>query len=271
MNYFQFNFPVKDENASDILIAMLSEAGFEGFEELEGMLKAFIRESDLDQLALDQICTTLTITYEQSTIQPENWNAKWEQGFEPVRVNDFAAVRASFHEPVTDVQHELIITPKMSFGTGHHATTFLMMAQMSQQNFKGKTVLDFGTGTGVLAILAEKMGAEKITAIDLDTWSIENANENSAANGCSRIEILLSDKIPENSTYDYILANINLNVILSNLSAIVGACKRGSFVMISGFLRTDELELFREVAKQGFICETLTQEGEWVCMGMRIN
>ena len=129
------------------------------------------------------------IGFSETTIEETNWNQVWESSFEPVVVDDFVAVRADFHEPIKGIKHEIVITPKMSFGTGHHATTYMMLEQMGKLDFKDKRVLDFGTGTGVLAILAEKMGAKKIIAIDNDEWSIENANENIKRNNCVAVEL----------------------------------------------------------------------------------
>ena len=271
MNYLQFDIETDNEAQGEMLIALLADAGFESFEQEGTRLKAYTPEAEFDEARLRAILDDHSLEFTRTVIPPENWNAKWESSFEPVRVNDFAAIRAAFHKPEEGVQHEIIITPKMSFGTGHHATTFLMIEQMSVLKMNGLHVLDLGTGTGVLAILAEKMGAEKITAIDNDEWSIENSNENIRSNGCSRISIALGETIPAGETYDVILANINLNVILANLSAIVGACKPGTLVLLSGFLKPDELTLFTAVARQGFSCTSISQKGDWVCLGMTIN
>src|SRR5205085_7037613 len=138
---------------------------------------------------------------------------EWEKNFERVIIDDFVAIRAPFHKPIQKVTHEIVITPKMSFGTGHHATTFMMIQQMQDVDFKNKKVLDFGTGTGILAILAEKLGATKITAIDNDEWSISNANENIKTNNCRNIQLLLSDSPMLSQKFDVILANINKSVI----------------------------------------------------------
>lgn len=266
MNYLQFDFQLKDAASGEILLAELANAGFEGFEEDADKLKAFIKERELDEAVFAAIIAMHSLTFEKKIILPENWNAKWESSFEPVRVHDFAAIRTAFHAPVTDVQYEIIITPKMSFGTGHHATTYLMIEQMSALDFNAKTVLDFGTGTGVLAILAEKMGAAALTAIDNDDWSIENAMENITANACQFINIQKAETIPLNKLYDIILANINLNVILSNLAAIAAAAKPGSILLLSGCIKNDEPGLAEALAGNGFRLQALTQKGEWICL-----
>ena len=154
----------------------------------------------------------------------------------------------------------------MSFGTGHHATTFLMIEKMLGLDFFGKKVLDFGTGTGILAILAEKMGASAVTAIDNDEWSIENATENIAANHCNKVLIQKAKTIPVEKRYDIILANINLNVILSNLAAIVAAAKPGAALVLSGFLKGDESEMLAAFAKNRLMRLSMAQKGEWICL-----
>ena len=160
--------------------------GYEGFEEKEGEYRAYITEEEFDEDALRDLAIRNEFDFALNKIEDRNWNELWESGYEPVRLGQFAAVRAFFHDPIPEVQYELVITPKMSFGTGHHATTLMMMEWMQDMDLKGKSVLDMGTGTGVLAILAEKMGAERIVGIDLDDWSIENARENLAVNHCSQ-------------------------------------------------------------------------------------
>lgn len=155
-NYIEITFPVTDTGLQQVLIAQLSEEGFEGFEEKETELIAFIPEASYEKEKVQAIADTHEVSFSAIVIESQNWNAVWESNFDPVVVDDFVAVRAGFHEPVSGVELEIVITPKMSFGTGHHATTYMMMRQMRQLDFTGKKVFDFGTGTGVLAILAEK-------------------------------------------------------------------------------------------------------------------
>ncbi|MCP9750314.1 50S ribosomal protein L11 methyltransferase [Ferruginibacter sp. HRS2-29] len=241
MNYIEFDFTPEDKLQQEQLIALLSEEGFEGFEETPGTLKAFIKEEDWQEPRFYDIMGLFPgLKYCQEIVENRNWNEQWESSFEPVLVNDFAAIRASFHEPITTVKHEIVITPKMSFGTGHHATTYLMMEQMAEIDFTGKTVIDFGTGTGVLAILAEKLGAEKIEALDNDEWSIDNSRENIDANACKRIHLYKAETIEPSVKADIILANINLNVITANLDAITAVCKPDTVVLFSGLLATDK-------------------------------
>src|SRR5882757_8665315 len=213
-DYIEIVFPVSQQAAKDELIAQLSIRGFEGFEEERNALKAFIRRQDLDETELRSFCNEQGLRFTQSEIENKNWNAEWEANFQPVVIDDFCAVRAGFHPAVPGIQYDIIITPKMSFGTGHHATTWMMVKAMAGIDFNHRPVFDFGTGTGVLAILAEKLGAKEIVAIDNDDNSIENAAENLAANGCRRCHLFKSADLNGIGHFDIILANINRNTIL---------------------------------------------------------
>ncbi|MDE3254265.1 MAG: 50S ribosomal protein L11 methyltransferase, partial [Bacteroidota bacterium] len=164
------------------LIAELSQIGFDGFEESADQLTAYIDLEHFEEKELNIILNKYDLKYSKSILNKQNWNQLWESNFEPVQVDDFVGVRADFHPPFVDVQHELIITPKMSFGTGHHATTYLVMQLMRDLDFTGARVFDFGTGTGILAILAEKLGASRVLAVDNDDWCIRNAAENILVN-----------------------------------------------------------------------------------------
>jgi ribosomal protein L11 methyltransferase len=183
-NYIEITIHSELQEQNEILIALLSNEGYDGFEETESALKACIPEHEFNKQTLDKLLQSFSLSYHQEIIAPKNWNTEWESSYQPVIVEDIAAVRAHFHMPIENVSYEIIITPKMSFGTGHHATTWQMMKLMQQVNFTNKKVFDFGCGTGVLAILAEKMGATGILATDIDDWCIDNTNENSLMNDC---------------------------------------------------------------------------------------
>ena len=265
MNYLQFDFETLDSDQSDYLIAILSQQSFEGFEEEENTLKAFIPENLFDENEFQQVIEIFpTIAYTRTSVENINWNQQWESGFSPVIIENFAAIRAGFHLPIPNVKHEIIITPKMSFGTGHHATTHMMIQQMEHIDFVNKHVLDFGTGTGVLAILAEKLGASKVFAIDNDEWSITNTKENIELNGSTKIEVELHNEIPEGDQYDIILANINLNVILSNLKKIASVSKTGTKVLLSGFLKENENQMTAALVSEGFANLSTFQRGDWI-------
>jgi ribosomal protein L11 methyltransferase len=242
-SYIQIEFQDISQQQSDILIARLNEIGFEGFEEAENVLKAFITATAFDENLLQQILSSLQLGFSKTTIEETNWNQVWESNFDPVIVDDFVAVRADFHKPVKEAALEIIITPKMSFGTGHHATTYMMMQQMREIDFVNKRVFDFGTGTGVLAILAEKLGAKTVLAIDNDNWSISNAGENIQRNGCTKVDLVLADNASTNSNFNIILANINKNVILDNFELLAKQLLSGGILLISGLLAEDKPEI----------------------------
>jgi ribosomal protein L11 methyltransferase len=263
-DYIKIEFVNISTDQSDILIALLNEQGFEGYEEGDNNLKAFIREEDFNKESLQEIATSLQLDFTESIVEETNWNQLWESNFEPVTVDDFVTVRADFHVPITNVQFEIIISPKMSFGTGHHATTYMMMQHMKEIDFSNKTVFDFGTGTGVLAILAEKMGANSILAIDNDKWSIENATENFGRNSCRAIELRLSNSADMNGNFDIILANINRNVILDNLSFLSDQIPAEGLLLLSGLMAEDEQVMLTECAKNQLIVKNKTIRDNWL-------
>lgn len=272
MEYYQFLFESLSQNKKDILIALLAEAGFTGFEEEENKLIACVSSLDFNEHSFNNIIQATDTKCSKSVIKEINWNAQWEAGFEPVVVfhpqtqDRFAVVRASFHEPAGGVIYDIIVTPKMSFGTGHHATTYLMVERMSLLCFQNKSVIDFGTGTGVLAILAEKMGAAKIDAIDNDEWSINNAKENIEANDCYKIKLHKASTIMHGIKADIILANINLNVIISALDEITNACKDGASLLFSGILVQDKDIILDALTKKNIAIINCFERNNWLAI-----
>jgi ribosomal protein L11 methyltransferase len=259
-NTIQIDIPVTSIEESEILIAELSEIKFHGFQESDNLLSAFIKEDVFEENIFQVVLSKWNTSFTKRIITDRNWNQKWEKEFYPVIVDSFVAVRAEFHLPITGVEHEIIITPKMSFGTGHHATTFLMLQQMKEIDFKNKSVLDFGTGTGILAILAGKLGADKITAIDNDNWSIQNAKENFYANNCSNITLIKNDSVNQYEPFDIILANINLNVIKANIAGLKTVSYPGTNLLLSGFLKHDEKELKQLFSFNSFQLRTVKKK-----------
>lgn len=233
----------------EILVARLAEVGYDGFLEECNTLKAYRVEEALDFSELNKLCKEYNCMYRVNRVEEENWNAIWESSFIPVVVENFVAIRADFHSAVQDVEYEIIITPKMSFGTGHHATTWLMLKAMRDLYLQGtdlqgtylggREVLDFGTGTGILTILAEKMGAGRVLAIDNDSWSIDNATENLARNHCQNIDLMLGDSLPQGRAFDLVLANINKHILLKHCQSISDAVKTGGLLIMSGILAED--------------------------------
>jgi len=266
VNYIQVHFLNLPSHEQEILVAQLANIGFEGFEEGVDYLKAFIPESFFNEDSLRDILNVNRHSVTIETIEQKNWNKEWEKSFEPVIIGNFCAIRADFHAPVSGVEHEIIITPKMSFGTGHHATTFQVIQLMQQINFMDKDVLDFGTGTGVLAILAEKLDAQNIQAIDNDEWSIENAKENIKTNTCSRIHLAKADSLTINQRFDIILANINKHVILQNLPSIAKHLRINGVLILSGLLNSDQQEIADAALKEDLIIQKHSQKNDWIAL-----
>jgi ribosomal protein L11 methyltransferase len=236
MNHIQLSIEANEEQ-QEILISELSELGAIGFEQTDTRLLAYFEENNFKSYEVNKLVEKFTFNI--TSMPKQNWNAVWESNFEPVVVDNFCAIRADFHQPIKKVQHEIIITPKMSFGTGHHATTYMMIEQMRHIDFVNKKVFDFGTGTGLLAILAEKLGATSVTAIDNDEWSIKNAEENFQKNDAHSITLYQSSAIPGDS-FDIILANINRNVLSEYASGLVNILSANGVLLVSGILKEDE-------------------------------
>ena len=222
MNYIEFNFKVTPlQPASDILLAELGELGFDSFVETEDGLQAYILEEYYKEDLLKYVFVLnnpeFEITYNTKTIEQVNWNAEWEKNFTPIVVSDNCRVRAPFHDKGNE-EYDIIIEPKMSFGTGHHATTHMMIQHILKDDFIGKKVLDMGCGTAVLAILAEMRGAEPLDAIDIDEWCYLNSIENAERNNCTKITVEQGDaSLLSNRKYDIIIANINRNILLNDM------------------------------------------------------
>ncbi|MES2477497.1 MAG: 50S ribosomal protein L11 methyltransferase [Bacteroidota bacterium] len=264
MNYFQLSIAIPNDETRELLIAALSEQGVEGFEEDETTLKAFVSEADYQAVVIAEILQEFGLTSKLETIEPTNWNAKWEADFEPVLINDFCTIRAHFHTIPLTTKHEVIITPKMSFGTGHHATTHLMVAQMQHIDFKDKSVFDFGTGTGVLAILAEILGASEIIAIDNDEWSFENTRENIGLNNCHNISVSMDSIESVQQTFDIILANINRHILLAYMPKMYQLLNDGGTLLMSGLLTDDELMVSDAAKAAGFTVQGVFTRNNWI-------
>jgi ribosomal protein L11 methyltransferase len=266
----KIDIKVKNDEQKGILISVLSDMKFYAFEETPDMLSAFIKEEDIDEDKMNEVVSGYGCEYTKSVIEETNWNAKWESEFSPVVVDDFVAVRANFHELIPNVKHEIIITPKMSFGTGHHATTYLMLQQMKNIDFNGKNVFDFGTGTGVLAVLADKLGG-RVMAIDNDDWSITNAKENFEVNDCGEIELQKADAPPEGKKYDVILANINLNIILANIERMIKSMDNKGIIIVSGVLTKDVEVVSKCFNLQGYIIVQKAEREGWACLTYKLQ
>jgi ribosomal protein L11 methyltransferase len=247
MNYIQYTFKVEPVGpGSDILIAEIAEMGFESFENTATGFLAYIPENLDTQVKLDELkFPDFTYSFTSEKMEQVNWNEEWEKNFKPVIVNNDCIIRAPFHQLEKNYKYDLIIMPKMSFGTGHHDTTWLMCKNMLEYDFKNKSVFDMGTGTGVLAILAKKLGANEVVGNDIDEWSVENAKENCANNGCLEIKIAegSANLLAKKNQYDVILANINKNVLKGYLPSFSNSLKSNAHLFMSGFFKTDCKEL----------------------------
>lgn len=264
--YIRLHFAGISPEQSEILVAELSEEGFEGFEEEANSLKAFIPVDNWKEDAIKEIAERAGVDYSKEIIEETNWNEVWESNFQPVKVEDYVSVRAHFHEPAEGVKHEIIITPKMSFGTGHHATTYMMIQLMQCIPMSGKSLLDFGTGTGVLAILACKSQAYPIIAIDNDDWSIANARENILQNNCASIILKKGDTARLNLVFDIILANINKNVILDNFPVLAKQLAPDGVLVLSGLLTSDEPEMLTRAKEQGLTLNQRLGKDNWLAL-----
>jgi ribosomal protein L11 methyltransferase len=263
--FVQIEVCTQSEEEGEIMIANLSEIGFYAFEQNSEILHAYVNEKDFDESLLIRLLPE-NAAYFSRIIEDRNWNQEWEDQVQPIQIGNFAGIRTIFHKPLKNVDHELIITPKMSFGTGHHATTFLVIELMEQISFKSKSVLDFGTGTGILAILAEKLGASQILAIDYDEWSITNAGENIRENNCKHIILQRTNNISEVPVVNIIIANINLSILTENTVNFATLLMPSSHLIISGFLASDEEQISSGLVKNGFIIKKVNEKDGWAAI-----
>lgn len=247
------------EYTVELLPYLLEESGYEGFHSTADNMHAYIKSSSFNPARLRQILNDQNLPdtgFSAQTVPDKNWNEEWEKNFEPVVISEKCLIRAPFHEIPVHYPYEIIIEPKMSFGTGHHATTTLMVQELFDTDIACKSLLDAGCGTGILAILSEKLGASLITAVDTDEWSYRNALENTEINNCRQIEVVLGDAaIVSSQLYDVILANINLNVLKASLGNFFRILKPGGTLIMSGILSGDISALQHESEMQGFVFE----------------
>ncbi len=255
-----------NQSLQEIIMAQLGQLlTVQGFEEQPNTLLVYLPQHENEPETVELIMNEVHPNYTMEVLAPQNYNALWESNFEPVIVENFCGIRANFHTPITNVLHEIIITPKMSFGTGHHATTYQVISAMQSLQFNNKLVCDFGTGTGVLAILASKLGAANIHAIDNEEWSIANAQENILVNNCTNITLQLTETIPAN-TYDIILANINKNVLIANMQHLYTNCAAKGIIILSGVLLTDKDDMLTALTQHGFDVTNITEKNNWLCI-----
>ena len=271
MNYKEFIFSgfAEGDYHRDLIINSLGEIGFDTFEETESGFKAYIIADQFDQKQFDEVlqlyANEIGFTWEANLIAQKNWNQVWESNFEPLEIGS-CYVRATFHTPRPDFPYEIVIDPKMAFGTGHHETTSMMMELMQDEDFTGKRVLDMGCGTGILAILASLLGAEHITAIDFDPLCYESTLENAQLNNVANISAICGSKevIPAGD-YDIILANINRNILLDQLPEYRAHLKEDGTLFMSGFYDVQDMEIIASsAASLGLSFVTKQKKKDWV-------
>ena len=274
MNYYELTVELSDfDGWNDIIVAYLADLEFESFHVETPLVKAYIQQDAFDGEALQQLFDGINQEQEQiqsfeiKLIPQQNWNAEWEAQFDPVFIGEDIRVVAPFHDLDDFSGIEIVIEPKMSFGTGHHQTTFLMCEEISSLKLDGKYVLDMGSGTGVLSILAEKCGAKEILAIDIESWSVENCEENTKRNKCSKIISKLGDIIDINGqSFDVIIANINKNVLLSHLPSYSKCINANGILLLSGFFETDAEDLISAAFKENLVLKSKKIKDGWAML-----
>ena len=269
MDYFKFSFKVQAQ-FSEILLAFLSELPFDTFEEKEYGLEAYLAKEHYNQEVDAQIAALqgqFDFSYEKTFLPYKNWNEAWESNFHPIEIGDFCSIRAKFHPPNETVKHELVITPKMAFGTGHHETTYMMVQLMQELLFTNEKILDYGCGTGILAILASKLGADEIDAVDIELPSYQNTIENCETNKVLNVNPLHGGLGQVSGKgYGIVLANINRNVILDSLPALSKKMKTNGILVISGFISADEKVMLDALKENHFKWHKTIKRNNWLAM-----
>ena len=276
ITYLGYHFTVEPkELGSEILVAELGELPFESFVESEFGVTAYIQKNLWNTNILDDLfilnSPQFIISYKIEEIEQVNWNEEWEKNFEPINVNNICHVRAPFH-PKTNAQYEIIIEPKMSFGTGHHETTHMMIQHLLEMQVQGMKTLDMGCGTAILAILAEMKGAKPIDAIDIDNWCYLNAIENAERNNCTQISIYEGDaRLLKNKKYDLIIANINRNILLNDMQTYVDCLNPKGTILFSGFYEEDIPFINESCTEKGLTFQKKLQRNNWVSLKYQLQ
>lgn len=278
MNYYEVSFtytsPVEPAILNDILAAELGEIGFESFTDDENGLQGYISDllynvEALAQKLADFPLKDVIIHHTDKLVESKDWNEEWEKNyFKPIRIDSDCIIRASFHEPEPGFEYEIIIDPKMAFGTGNHETTYLMIREMLKLDLQGKELLDMGCGTAVLAILASLKGARRIAAIDIDEWAYNNALENIRLNNTPEIQVLLggAEQIEALGAFDVVFANINRNILLGDICRYAACMKPGAQLFMSGFYTEDIPVIEEECNRNGLSLVSHAEKNNWVAV-----
>lgn len=274
--YIKLSFTI-GEHFSDILIAELDLLGFDSYEILTEQLDAYIRESLFNEEALTELSIKyqdlFSVRYSYHKLEEKNWNEEWEKHFDPVLISGRCHIRASFHPPNKKIPYEVIINPKMSFGTGHHETTYQMIEHQLAIPHTGKRIMDVGSGTGILSILSEQLGATEVLAIDIEDWAVSNMHENIALNKCKNIQIRQGTvkKIAPKGEFSIILANINKNVLLKEIPSYSALLAKKGILLLSGFYLEDSSELEYMAQKTGLAKIKESSKNNWACLEFQKN
>ncbi|MCB9336062.1 MAG: 50S ribosomal protein L11 methyltransferase [Flavobacteriales bacterium] len=277
MNYIEITAIILPlEMGRDILIAELSEIGFESFIETENGIQAYIQAGMFSEKLLRQISILnhheFKIDIKINEIEEQNWNEVWEHNFEPINVNNQCYIYAPFHNKKNEIEYNIEIEPKMSFGTGHHETTFLMISELLKMDLSKKKVLDMGCGTGVLAILTEMKNAENILAIDIDEWAYNNTIENVNRNNCKKIEVLKGEaELLNGKKFDVVIANINRNVLLKDMENYAKSLSPNGEILLSGFFMSDKEILLEETKKYNLQLISSNQKNDWILLHLKLD
>ena len=276
MDYIEFTAEITPlEIGRDILIAQLGEIGFESFVENENGVQAYIQKDKYKEFLIGEMSiisnSDFKITATTKIIEDENWNAEWEKNFELINVENQCVIRAPFHQKLDGVDYDIVIDPKMSFGTGHHETTYLMIKRLLALDLAAKKVLDMGCGTGVLAILAKMKNAATIEAIDIDEWAYNNALENIGNNNCEGIVVKLGGAEKIESNFDVLIANINRNILLNDMSKYVDAMLSGGSLLLSGFFSSDIEMLLASTSNLGLELVFTESKNDWIILHLVKN
>jgi ribosomal protein L11 methyltransferase len=269
MNYIELTLEL-DPDFVEILTAELAEVGFESFVETDEGLQAYVQEEMFEESVLNELLEKYQemagISSSWQVLERKNWNEEWERSYDPIEVNGKVRVRATFHEPDPSFEYDLLIQPKMSFGTGHHETTWLVMNEQLSLPHHGITVMDVGCGTGILAILADKLGAKNILGFDIDEWAVENTRENFEMNRLpesSEVFMGTIDGVPAGRTFGGILANINRNILLDEIPKYVRHLEKDGWLVTSGFYEIDQADIERCAAENGLKKRHSNTRNQW--------
>jgi len=270
MDYIQVSITCL-EDYREILIAELAAVGFDSFLETDSGLEAYVPQDLFARDSFDEVIATYreaaSLTVVEGILPKVNWNEEWEKNYDPIEVDQLVYVRASFHAPKSGFRYEIVINPKMSFGTGHHATTFQLLSMQGKIDHQGKRVLDVGSGTGILAIMAQLLGAKQVEAFDIDSWCVDNGNENFDLNGVStRMGLGTIREVNPQGPYELILANINKNVLLDELAIYAGLLTSQGLLLLSGFYSEDIEDLVQAASAQGLTLTMQTTKDNWAAL-----